>query len=218
MDFGELTSNPLNKTKTPFCMKFLKPVTALFILMAVISVSLTSCDDSKKKAEAAAAALKKTEDSLAVIAEAAKRTADSLAALPKSIAMTASGNPGLSTLVAALGAADLVSVFDGTDAYTVFAPTNDAFSAIQATVDKLLKPDAKSKLANVLKYHVVAGTLKAADLKDGQKLKTLQGEELTVMIKDGKVMINDAEVVTADVAVSNGVVHVINKVVVPKKM
>ncbi len=200
-------------------MKFLKPITAVFIMMAVVSVSMTSCDDSKKKAEAAAAAAKVTEDSLAMV-EAASRTADSLASasMPKSIAATAMGNPALSTLVAALGAAELVSVFEGSDAYTVFAPTNDAFSAIQATVDKLLKPEAKSKLANVLKYHVVAGTLKAADLKDGQKLKTLQGEELTVMIKDGKVMINDAEVVTADVAVSNGVVHVINKVVVPKKM
>jgi len=200
-------------------MKFLKPITAVFIMMAVVSVSLTSCDDSKKKSEAAAAAAKITEDSLAMV-EASGREADSLASMaqPKSIAATASGNPALSTLVAALSAAELVSVFEGTDAYTVFAPTNDAFSAIQNTVDELLKPAAKSKLANVLKYHVVAGTLKAADLKDGQKLKTLQGEELTVMIKDGKVMINDAEVITADVAVSNGVVHVINKVVVPKKM
>lgn len=199
-------------------MKFLKTITALFLLMATVSVSLTSCDDSKKKAEEAA---KKTADSLATVeaeAAAAKRVADSIAALPKSIAATAMSNPGLSTLVAALGAAELTSVFEGTDPYTVFAPTNDAFAAIQTTVDMLLKPESKSKLANVLKFHVVAGTLKAADLKDGQKLKTLQGEELTVSIKDGKVMINDAEVTTPDVAVTNGVVHVINKVVVPKKM
>jgi uncharacterized surface protein with fasciclin (FAS1) repeats len=210
--------NRLNKTKTPFSMKFLKPITALFLLASVVSVSLTSCDDSKKKAEEAA---KKAADSLAAVeaaAAAAQRVADSIAALPKSIAATAMATPALSTLVAALGAADLASVFEGSTAYTVFAPTNDAFSAVQKTVDMLLKPENKGKLGNVLKYHVVEGTFKAADLKDGQKLKTLQGEELTVKVADGKVMINDAEVTSADVAVSNGVVHVISKVVVPKKM
>ncbi|MEP7254481.1 MAG: fasciclin domain-containing protein, partial [Ferruginibacter sp.] len=65
--------------------------------------------------------------------------------------------------------------------------------------------------------HVVAGAVKAADLKDGQKVKTLQGEELTVSIKDGKVMINGANVTTADLTGSNGVVHVIDAVLMPKK-
>jgi uncharacterized surface protein with fasciclin (FAS1) repeats len=64
---------------------------------------------------------------------------------------------------------------------------------------------------------VVAGNVKAADLKDGQKVKTLQGEELTVSIKDGKVMINAANVTTADLAGSNGVIHVIDAVLMPKK-
>jgi uncharacterized surface protein with fasciclin (FAS1) repeats len=109
-------------------------------------------------------------------------------------------------------------VFKGSDAYTVFAPTNKAFAMIQKDVDMLLKPENKSKLQNVLKFHVVAGAVKSSDLKDGQKVKTLQGEELTVSIKDGKVMINGAEVTTADAPASNGVVHIINKVVLPKKM
>jgi hypothetical protein len=69
-----------------------------------------------------------------------------------------------------LTAGELVEVFKGTEAYTVFAPTNDAFAAVQSTVDMLLKAENKSKLQNVLKYHVVAGTVKAADLKDGQEL------------------------------------------------
>ncbi|MCU0450295.1 MAG: fasciclin domain-containing protein [Bernardetiaceae bacterium] len=190
----------------------------LALVLAVASVSFTSCDSAEKAKKAAEEAAAKTADSLAKVAAEAQRVADSLAALPKSIAATAAGNPALGTLVSALGAAGLTSVFEGTTAYTVFAPTNDAFSAVQKTVDMLLKPDNKGKLTNVLKYHVVEGTFKAADLKDGQKLKTLQGEELTVKMKDGKVMINDAEVTSADVAVSNGVVHVISKVVVPKKM
>jgi uncharacterized surface protein with fasciclin (FAS1) repeats len=199
-------------------MKFLKPVTMLALLLAVASVSFTACDSAEKAKKAAEEAAAKTADSLAKVAAEAQRVADSLAALPKSIAATAMGNPALGTLVSALGATGLTSVFEGSTAYTVFAPTNDAFSAIQKTVDMLLKPENKGKLTNVLKYHVVEGTFKAADLKDGQKLKTLQGEELTVKMKDGKVMINDAEVTTPDVAVSNGVVHVVSKVVTPKKM
>ncbi len=174
-------------------------------LFALFAIIVTSCGDGGKAAKE-----KATQDSI--------RVADSIAALPKTIAETAINTPSLSTLVAALSAGELVEVFKGTDAFTVFAPTNDAFAAVQSTVDMLLKPENKSKLQNVLKYHVVAGTFKAADLSDGQELTTLQGEKLKVAIKDGKVTIGGAEVVAADVAVSNGVVHVINKVVVPKKM
>ena len=93
-----------------------------------------------------------------------------------------------------------------------------AFAALPAgTVDGLLKPESKAALTNVLIYHVVAGAVKAADLTDGQKVKTLQGEELTVSIKDGKVMINGANVTAADLTGSNGVVHVIDAVLMPKK-
>ena len=184
-------------------------------LFALFAIIITSWGDGGKAAKE-----KATQDSIRVADSltAVQRVADSIAALPKTIAETAVNTPGLSTLVAALSAGELVEVFKGTDAFTVFAPTNDAFAAIQSTVDMLLKPENKSKLQNVLKYHVVAGTFKAADLSDGQELTTLQGEKLKVAIKDGKVTIGGAEVVAADVAVSNGVVHVINKVVVPKKM
>ncbi len=126
--------------------------------------------------------------------------------------------PNLSTLKAALDAGELTSVFGGTDAYTLFAPTNDAFGAVQSTVDMLLKAENKSKLQSVLKYHVVAGTVKAADLSNGQELTTLQGEKLKVEMKDGKVYVGGAEVVNPDVAVNNGVIHMTNKVLVPKKM
>jgi len=136
----------------------------------------------------------------------------------KDIVDIAAGSADHSTLVAAVKAAGLVETLKGAGPFTVFAPTNAAFTALPAgTVDNLLKPENKADLTNVLTYHVVAGALKAADLKDGQKLKTVQGTELTVSIKDGKVMIDGANVTAADLMASNGVIHVIDAVVLPKK-
>lgn len=126
-------------------------------------------------------------------------------------------SPDHSTLVAAVQAADLAGTLSGAGPFTVFAPTNAAFDKLPAgTVDNLLKPENKQQLANVLTYHVVPGTYNAADLKDGQKLKTVQGKELTVTMKDGKVMIDGATVTTPDLASSNGVIHVLDTVVMPK--
>lgn len=139
-------------------------------------------------------------------------------AAPKDIVDVAIGSPDHTTLVAAVTAAGLVETLKGAGPFTVFAPTNAAFSALPAgTVEGLLKPESKEALTGILTYHVVAGAVKAADLKDGQKVKTLQGEELTVTIKDGKVMINGANVTAADLAGSNGVVHVVDAVLMPKK-
>lgn len=139
-------------------------------------------------------------------------------AAPKDIVDVAIGSPDHTTLVAAVTAAGLVETLKGAGPFTVFAPTNAAFAALPAgTVDGLLKPESKDALTKILTYHVVAGAVKAADLKDGQKVKTLQGEELTVTIKDGKVMINGANVTTVDLTGSNGIVHVIDAVLMPKK-
>ncbi len=183
--------------------------------IVLIAITATSCEDPGKAAkEKATADSIRMADSMAMV----QRVADSLASLPKTTAQTAMSVPDLSTLVAALSAAELVEVFNGTDEYTVFAPTNDAFAAVQSTVDMLLQPDNKSKLQSVLKYHVVAGTVMAADLQDGQEVTTLQGEKLKVSIKDGVVMIGAAQVTAADIETSNGVVHTINAVLVPKTM
>lgn len=148
---------------------------------------------------------------------------DTSSAAPAATTMQASNDivgvakatPDLSTLVAAVTAGDLVTTLQGKGPFTVFAPTNQAFSDIQSTVDTLLKPANKADLQNVLTYHVVPGTYTAADLKDGQKLKTVQGDELTVSIDGDTVKVNGATVEKADVNASNGVVHVINKVLVP---
>lgn len=136
----------------------------------------------------------------------------------KNIVENAAGSADHTTLVAAVTAAGLGETLSGTGPFTVFAPTNEAFAKLPAgTVDGLLKPESKGDLTSILTYHVVPGALKAADLKDGQKLKTVNGKELTVSIKDGKVMIDGAMVTIADVISSNGVTHVIDAVLLPKK-
>lgn len=128
---------------------------------------------------------------------------------------TAVANGSFKTLVAAVQAAGLVDTLKGAGPFTVFAPTDAAFAALPAgTVDDLLKPENKDKLAAVLTYHVIAGKVMSTDLTDGQKAKTVQGAEVTFDL-DGGAKVNDAAIVTADVAADNGVIHVIDKVILP---
>ena len=182
-----------------------KNILSVIVAMAISSFTLISCSEGEKK-------------EAEVVPEVAKEEPATPAPAPKSIVDVAVGSPDHTTLVSALTAAGLVETLKGAGPFTVFAPTNAAFSALPAgTVDGLLKPESKEALTKILTYHVVAGAVKAADLKDGQKVKTLQGEELTVSIKDGKVMINGANVTAADLVGSNGVVHVIDAVLMPKK-
>ena len=134
----------------------------------------------------------------------------------KNIVENAVGSSDHTTLVAAVKAAGLAETLMGTGPFTVFAPTNAAFEKLPAgTVETLLKPENKGKLASVLTYHVVPGSLQAKDLKNGQKLKTVNGATLTVTRKGNMVMINGANVAIADVISSNGVTHVIDAVVLP---
>lgn len=119
------------------------------------------------------------------------------------------------TLAAAVTAAGLVETLQGEGPFTVFAPTDAAFAAIQSEVDNLLKPENKEKLSKILTYHVVSGKTMAADLEDGQELTTVEGSKLKVTLKDGKVMVGNAQVTSADVNASNGVIHVIDKVLLP---
>ena len=141
----------------------------------------------------------------------------------KDIVDNAAGSADHTTLVAAVKAAGLVETLKSAGPFTVFAPTNAAFSALPAgTVDNLLKPEMKGDLAKILTYHVIAGSFKSTDLKDGQKLKTVQGEDLTIHYKDNKWMVHDAKggmanITIADVISSNGVTYVIDAVLMPKK-
>ena len=135
----------------------------------------------------------------------------------KNIVENAVGSSDHTTLVAAVTQAGLAETLSGTGPFTVFAPTNEAFGKVpKATLDNLMKPEMKADLTKILTYHVVAGALKAADLKDGQELTTVQGQKLMVSVKDGKVMVGGANVTIADVISSNGVTHVIDGVLMPK--
>ena len=132
------------------------------------------------------------------------------------IVETAVNHGSFKTLVAAVTAAELVETLSGKGPFTVFAPLDDAFAELPAgTVDSLVQPESKAKLQSILTYHVVAGKVLSTDLTDGMKAKTVNGAEITIHLKDGKVLINDAEVVVADVQTDNGVIHAINKVLMP---
>jgi uncharacterized surface protein with fasciclin (FAS1) repeats len=139
----------------------------------------------------------------------------------KNIVENAVNSKDHTTLVAAVKAAGLVETLQSKGPFTVFAPTNSAFGKLPAgTVDTLVKPENKATLTKILTYHVVPGKLEASSLTDGKKLKTAEGEELTVKLRDGKVWIVDAKggtsmVTIANVNQSNGVIHVVDTVLMP---
>jgi len=131
------------------------------------------------------------------------------------IVAVASANPDFSTLVAAVGAAGLVETLQGPGPFTVFAPTNDAFAALPAgLVDKLLLPENKAVLAQILTYHVVAGKVMAADVTAGD-VPSVEGSNITVTVDGGVKLNGAANVIATDVAASNGVIHVIDAVILP---
>ena len=119
-------------------------------------------------------------------------------------------------LEAAVGAAGLVEALSGEGPFTVFAPTDDAVTALvtalEITAEDLL---ALEGLGDILLYHVVNATAMSTDLSDGQMITTMLGEDVTISIMDGTVMVNDATVTVADIAADNGVVHVIDAVLLP---
>ena len=134
----------------------------------------------------------------------------------KDIVDTAVGAKSFGTLVAAAKAAGLVKTLKGKGPFTVFAPTDEAFKKLpKGTVESLLKPENKKKLAAILTYHVVAGKVTAADVVKLKKAKTVQGSPVKISVKDDKVMINKAKVVKTDIHCSNGVIHVIDAVILP---
>ena len=139
----------------------------------------------------------------------------------KNIIQNAVNSKDHTTLVAAVKAAGLVGTLEGKGPFTVFAPTNAAFGKLPAgTVDTLVKSENKATLTKILTYHVVPGKLEASSLTEGKKLKTVEGEELTVKHAGGKVMIVDAKGGTSTVTISNvnqsnGVIHVIDAVLMP---
>ena len=119
------------------------------------------------------------------------------------------------TLEAAIVAAELDGTLASEGPFTVFAPTDDAFSVVPADVLETLLADPTGQLTQILLNHVVSGTALSTDLADGMMITTLQGTEVLVSINDGVVMIGNAMVVSADIAADNGVVHVIDAILMP---
>ena len=134
----------------------------------------------------------------------------------KDIVDTAVSAGKFKTLAAAIQAAGLADTLKGPGPFTVFAPTDEAFAKLpEGTLDELLKPENKGKLVEILTYHVVPAKAKAADVAGMPSAKTVNGKELTLKARDGKVTVNAANVIKADVEASNGVIHVIDTVLLP---
>jgi len=184
---------------------------------AVLALALTTAACGSDDADTAAAS------SAPMTTSAAPSPSPSESMATADIVDTAVAAGNFTTLAAALQAAGLVDTLKGDGPFTVFAPTDDAFAKLPAgTVDTLLK-DPKGDLTQILTYHVVPGKVMAADVVklDGQKVKTVQGGELTIGVDGDKVTLTDAtgntvNVTMTDVEASNGVIHVIDGVLMPK--
>lgn len=145
-------------------------------------------------------------------------SADEAKAAPKKdIVDTAVAAGSFKTLAAALGAADLVKVMKGDGPFTVFAPTDEAFAKLpKGTVETLLKPENKSKLIDILTYHVVAGKVMSGTAVTLNKATAVNKKDIALAVKGKSLTLNDsAKVVTADIECSNGVIHVIDTVILP---
>jgi uncharacterized surface protein with fasciclin (FAS1) repeats len=135
----------------------------------------------------------------------------------KTVVDLAVENGKFNTLVAAVKAAGLVETLSGKGPFTVFAPTDEAFAKLpKETLESLLKPENKAKLTSILTYHVAAAQMPASDVVKTTSIATVNGQSLTVVVKDGKVTVDGANVIATDVMGKNGVIHVIDTVVLPK--
>jgi uncharacterized surface protein with fasciclin (FAS1) repeats len=130
------------------------------------------------------------------------------------IAQLVNVEKNMSTLKKSVHASGLDQVLSGKGPFTVFAPTDIAFGKLdKGILDNLLKPENKTKLTDLLNYHVVEGKINYKDLKDGEKLKTVNGKELLVHVKDGHATVNGAKIQSHDVEATNGIIHSLDTVI-----
>jgi transforming growth factor-beta-induced protein len=189
----------------------LLPLLAIAGLLAVLLTQCSNDDDDAVATETTIAAVDTVADTVAPDTTPATEPA----AAPANVVALAEGAGNFGTLVAAINAAGLTETLQGEGPFTVFAPTDEAFAKLPAgAVDALLKPENKGALESILKYHVVAGAVKAAEVKTGD-VPSIEGSNLAVVAEGGTVKIGDATVTTADLESGNGVVHVIDTVLIP---
>lgn len=179
-------------------------------ILCILSLWLGSCENSTGNTGEAA----KTETSAPTAGQSGVKDDVS----QKNIVQVASGSKDHTTLVKAVVAAGLVDVLSNTGPFTVFAPINTAFEKLPAgTVEGLLKPEKKDDLADILQYHVSVGVYKAEQLQDGQSLGQVNGGNITISKKDGKIIVNGTAAIIASIPTSNGIIHVIDGVLLPPK-
>lgn len=136
----------------------------------------------------------------------------------KNVVQVAVGSKDHTTLVKAIQTAGLVDALSNAGPFTVFAPTNAAFDKLPSgTLDGLMKPEKKDDLTDILQYHVSVGVYNADQLTDGQKLGQVNGGNVTITKKDGKIMVNGTATVIASIPASNGIIHVVDGVLLPPK-
>jgi len=134
----------------------------------------------------------------------------------KDVVKVAAGSKDHTTLVAAVKQAELVDALSNAGPFTVFAPTNAAFEKLpKGTVEDLMKPENKEKLQDILQYHVYVGSLNTDLMQDGQTLNEVNGGNITISKKDGKVMLNNSATIVASIPAANGIIHVIDGVLLP---
>jgi uncharacterized surface protein with fasciclin (FAS1) repeats len=176
-------------------------------LPLVLLLSFAACNNNQEKTADATT----TENNLGGGQEAVKDDESQ-----KDVVKVAVGSKDHTTLVAALKQAELVTALSNAGPFTVFAPTNAAFDKLPAgTVDNLMKDENKADLQNILQYHVTTSSLKQDFFKDGQTLGMVNGDNITISIKDGKVVLNNSATIIASIQASNGMVHVIDGVLLP---
>jgi uncharacterized surface protein with fasciclin (FAS1) repeats len=186
----------------------MKTESAIRLLLGAAAFALSQCN--KPSSDTAAA---DSGDSAPVAGQSA--VADDIS--QKDVVKVAVGSPAHTTLVAAVKAAELVDVLSNAGPFTVFAPTNEAFDKLpKGTVEDLLKPENKDKLADILQYHVLVGGYRQEMLTDGKTLGTASGGSVKITVKDGKVVINDSATIIGTVEASNGLVHVVDAVLLQK--
>lgn len=131
------------------------------------------------------------------------------------IAQLVNEEKNMTTLKKTVIASGLEHVLSGKGPFTVFAPTDTAFNKLDKSVmANLLKPENKTKLIDLINHHVVAGKINFIDLKDGEKLKTVDGKSLMVQVKDGNASIDGAKIQGHDVQATNGVIHSLDTVMI----
>jgi uncharacterized surface protein with fasciclin (FAS1) repeats len=184
---------------------FMKKIMTIVVMFSVIAIS---CNQDKKTTE------ETTTDSPAQTGGGQSSVKDDESA--KDVVKIAAGSPDHTTLVAAIKQAELVDALSNAGPFTVFAPTNAAFDKVpKETLDDLMKDENKAQLQDILQYHVYVGSLKIDWMEDGQTLNQVNGGNITISKKDGKVMLNNTANVITSIPAANGIIHVIDAVLLP---